>query len=115
MTLVDKLRARDEAAFTEVYETHGKEVYNFLLRLCGDRHLASDLFQETWVQLVRYAPRLRSDSNLGAWLCVVARNAYRKHRRFVLLDGERLRQWLWALASEPEDQEAPAALDAALE
>ncbi len=115
MTLVDKLRARDEAAFAEVYDQHGKAVYNFLKRLCGNKSLADDLFQDTWLQLVRYAPRLRADSNVPAWLCVVARNAFRKHRRFVLLDGERLQQWRWALAKEPSEKEAPAHLDAQLE
>jgi RNA polymerase sigma factor (sigma-70 family) len=115
MTLLERLRAREEAAFAEAYARWGGEVYRFLQRLCGDSDLADDLFQETWMQLIRYAPRLRDDSNIAAWLCVVARNTFRKHRRFALLDGERLRELRWAMRSDEGESEAPLALDARLE
>jgi RNA polymerase sigma-70 factor (ECF subfamily) len=118
MTLVERLRAREPRAFVEAYEAHGQPLYNFLRRLCGDAHLASDLFQETWLQLVRHAPRLRGDSNLGAWLFVVGRNQFRKHRRFVLVDGDRLRALRWALQNEaaaPMPAASTAQLERALE
>jgi len=99
--LIERLRAREPAAFTEAYESHRRPLYSFLRRLCGDAGLADDMFQETWIQLVRYAPRLRDDSNLGAWLCVVGRNQFRKHRRFVLVDGERVRSLRWLLSDTP--------------
>ena len=98
MGLIARLRAREPAAFTEAYEAHRRPLYSFLRRLCGEAGLADDMFQETWVQLVRYAPRLREDSNLGAWLCVVGRNQFRKHRRFVLVDRERVRSLRWVLS-----------------
>ncbi len=101
MSLVERLRAREPAAFREIYDQHAAGVYRFLCRLCGDVSLAHDLFQETWLQLVRFAPRLREGSNVGAWLFVVARNAFRKHRRFVLLDGDRVRALIWAMSPEP--------------
>lgn len=100
MNLIERLRAREPAAFNEAYEAHRRTLWGFLRRLSGDALLADDLFQETWIQLVRHAPKLRDDSNLGAWLCVVGRNQYLKHRRFVLVDDERLRSLRWALAGE---------------
>jgi len=35
--------------FNMVYEQHAELVYRFLLRLCGDAHLAEDLMQDTFV------------------------------------------------------------------
>ena len=111
MSLIERLRTREPAAFTEAYEAHRRALYSFLRRLCADRLLADDLFQETWVQLVRFAPKLRDDSNLGAWLCVVGRNQFRKHRRFVLVDEERVRSLRWLLVGH----DAPVAVTAGLE
>jgi RNA polymerase sigma factor (sigma-70 family) len=102
-SLIDKVRARDEAAIREVYERHKHEVHAFLRRLCGSQPLADDLFQETWLQLVRYAHTLRNDSNLGAWLCVVARNTFRKHRRFVLVDEGRIKALRWLVTDDSKD------------
>lgn len=114
MSLIERLRAREPAAFTEAYEAHRRPLYSFLRRLCHDALLADDLFQETWMQLARHAPRLRDDSNLGAWLCVVARNQFRKHRRFVVLDGERVRSLRWALAGDDAPDPTPRGLEEAL-
>jgi RNA polymerase sigma-70 factor (ECF subfamily) len=66
-------------------------VYGFLLRLAGDRALADDLFQETWLRLARAAVRLAEDTNMAAWLISVARNLFRSHLRWRLLDRTRLR------------------------
>lgn len=38
--------------------------------------MAEDLFQDTWVKLARNAHRLDEDTDLGAWLFRVARNAW---------------------------------------
>jgi RNA polymerase sigma-70 factor (ECF subfamily) len=75
---------RESRAFTAVYERHRVPIYSFLVRLCGHRDVADDLFQETFLQLARHAPRLRPDTELAAWLYTVARNRYRSYRRTAL-------------------------------
>jgi RNA polymerase sigma-70 factor (ECF subfamily) len=88
--LVARLRAGEAAALTAAYEQHGEAILRFLVRLCGRRDVAEDLFQETWVRLARHARRLAPDTQLRAWLYAVARNLFRDHARWAILDGERL-------------------------
>lgn len=83
------LQRGDAAAFDAVYAGYHARIYQFLYRLAGRRDLAEDLFQETWLKLARHATTLRDDTDLGAWLFTVARNAYRSHRRWLLIDLQR--------------------------
>jgi RNA polymerase sigma-70 factor (ECF subfamily) len=115
--LVDRLRAGEGAALTAAYEQHGEAILRFLVRLCRRRELAEDLFQETWVRLARHARRLEPDTQLRAWLYAVARNLYRDHARWAVLDGERLGTlaswWHLSAASGEGAPEAAAIASAA--
>jgi RNA polymerase sigma-70 factor (ECF subfamily) len=91
------LKRGEARAFDAVYAHYHRRIYDFLFRMSGRRDLAEDLFQETWLQLARHATRLAEDTDLGAWLFTVARNRFRSHRRWVLIDLERRQQ----LAVEP--------------
>jgi len=88
--LVFELRAGSRAAFEAIYRLYRAPVFGFLLRLSGDRGVAEDLFQNTWLKLHRHAQTLRPDSDLKAWLFTVARNEYLSHRRWRSLDVRRL-------------------------
>jgi RNA polymerase sigma factor (sigma-70 family) len=72
------------------YEHHAEPILRFLVRLCGRRDLAEDLFQETWIRLARHARRLDEGTNLRAWLYAVARNLFRDHARWAVLDAASL-------------------------
>ena len=84
--LVARLRARDTAAFDDLYDAYRPKVFAFLLRMTGNRTHAEDLLDETWLRLVRHAARLLPDTRLGPWLFTVARNLYWSHRRDALLE-----------------------------
>jgi RNA polymerase sigma-70 factor (ECF subfamily) len=88
--IVQGLRRGDRAAFDAAYARYRGRLYAFLLRLSGRRDVAEDLFQETWLKLARSAHRLAEDTDLGAWLFAVARNAWVSHRRWTVLDVSRL-------------------------
>lgn len=106
--LVARLRAGDARALAEVYERYQARIWSFLLRLAGRRHVAEDLFQETWLAVARDASGLREDTDLRAWLFTVARNRHRSHRRWALLDFTRLLEFGQAPEAHapPPDQEA---------
>jgi RNA polymerase sigma-70 factor, ECF subfamily len=87
--LVEGLRRGDPEAFDRVYARYRARIHAFLRRLAGP-NVADDLFQETWLRLARNAHRLEEDTDLAAWLFTVARNAWRTHRRWSLLDLSRL-------------------------
>jgi RNA polymerase sigma-70 factor (ECF subfamily) len=88
--LVARLRVGEAAALTLAYERHAEAILRFLVRLCGRRDLAEDLFQETWIRLARHARRLEEGTNLRAWLYAVARNLFRDHARRAGLDAASL-------------------------
>jgi RNA polymerase sigma-70 factor (ECF subfamily) len=94
--LVRALRAGESHAFDAVYARQRARVFTFLLRLSGRRDVAEDLLQETFLRLATHAPTLAPDTVLAAWLFTVARNLWRSHRRWRLLDAARLRELgLW--------------------
>jgi RNA polymerase sigma-70 factor (ECF subfamily) len=84
------LRRGDASAFDAVYAAYHRRLYNYLYRLVG-RAAAEDLCQETWLKLSRHATSLRDDTELGAWLFTVARNAWLSHKRWLLVDAGRKR------------------------
>jgi RNA polymerase sigma-70 factor (ECF subfamily) len=106
--LVASLRQQRAGAFDEVYARYREPVWRFLVRLCGRRDLAEDLFQETWLAAARYAHRLREDSQLLPWLYTIARNKHRNALRFRLLDRKRHDEAL----AEPMPSPAEAEVDA---
>ena len=98
--LVRALRAGEARAFDLAYARYRSRIFSFLLRLARRRDVAEDLLQETFVRLAKHARTLAEDTVLGAWLFTVARNLWRSHRRWRLLDAERLRELgLWPSAS----------------
>jgi len=88
--LVARLRAGEGAAFEEVYLAYRKPIFGFLVRLSKDRHMAEDLFQNTWVKVSRAAVNLREDTELRAWIFAIARNEYRSFRRWQMVDVTRI-------------------------
>lgn len=86
------LRAGDAAAFDLAYARYRAPLYSFLVRLAGKRWLAEELLQETWLRLARSATELAEGTQLRPWLFTVARNLFVSHRRWTLLDADRLRQ-----------------------
>jgi len=84
--LVARLRAREGAALEELYVAYRKPIFGFLVRLARDRHVAEDLFQNTWVKVSRSVARLREDTELRSWIFTVARNEFRSYRRWQVVD-----------------------------
>ena len=76
VALVGRLRAGDSSAFDEVYVGFNSRLLSFLTRMAGNRSVAEDLLEETWLRLVSSAENLLSDTHLGPWLFTVARNLY---------------------------------------
>jgi len=66
--------------FQRFFEEHHAAVHRFLVATAG-RDEADDCFQETFIAALRAYPRLKPDSNLGAWVLTIAhRKAIDAHR-----------------------------------
>lgn len=83
--LLRRYRRGDTEAFGVLYARHRLGLYRFLCGLCGDSSLAEEIFQETWLSLVRSASEQREAVAFRTWLYQIARNRlidhWRKHGR----------------------------------
>lgn len=68
-------REPERPALQALYQRYEREVYRLLLRLTGDRDLAEDALQETFVLVQRGLHRYDPDRPFRPWLLAVARNA----------------------------------------
>ena len=74
--------AGDEAAFTLLVREHGRAVFGVVFRRVGDRALAEDLAQETFLGAWRARTQRRGgDAGARGWLCAIAANVARDHLR----------------------------------
>ena len=73
--LLDRVRARDQEAMTNLFDRYGSMVYSVALRVLKDPGHAEDVMQDIFFQLWEN-PRafVSSRGSLGGWLLVVARN-----------------------------------------
>ena len=60
---------------------HIHSLYGLALKLTRNPAAAEDLVQDTYLKVARFAPRLRPDTNLKAWLFTVLRNTFLNDRR----------------------------------
>lgn len=65
----------NKLAFKQLYELTSPKIFAMLLRLCGQRDLAEDLLQESFVTIWRKADQFNAELGSAlAWMRVVARN-----------------------------------------
>jgi len=70
-----RLRRRDPAALAEMVGRYQHRLYRYLLRLVRDAAAADDLFQQTWLHVVREIRRYDSRRSFDTWLFAIAHNA----------------------------------------
>jgi RNA polymerase sigma-70 factor (ECF subfamily) len=76
LEIVRRVRAGDREAFDIVHGVFNSRLFSFLARVSGNRDVAQDLLEETWLRFVANAKRLEADTRLGPWLFAVARNLH---------------------------------------
>jgi RNA polymerase sigma-70 factor (ECF subfamily) len=81
-TLIAHLKTGDARAFDAIYATWRPRIFSFLVRQLGDRAIAEDLLQETFLRLVAHRAGHRDDTDVGAWLFTVARHLTVSHMRW---------------------------------
>jgi RNA polymerase sigma-70 factor (ECF subfamily) len=73
-SILRKAQQGDERAFTIILRTYETPVYNYVLRLVGDRALAEDLTQEVFLRVVQGLPRFSLRCQFTTWLFQVTKN-----------------------------------------
>jgi RNA polymerase sigma-70 factor (ECF subfamily) len=69
-----KAQRGDERAFTLIVRAYERPVFNYVLRLVGDRALAEDLTQEIFIRVFQGLPGFSLRSRFTTWLFQVTKN-----------------------------------------
>lgn len=72
--MIKKIANGSEAAFTSLLLRYKKRVYGTCFYLMGDQALAEDMSQETWIRVVKGAPRYRPLAPVISWILRISRN-----------------------------------------
>ncbi len=72
--LLSKLRRRDPEAFEQLVRQHQDRVFDFCVRMLGDREEASDLVQEIFVSVHQNVDKFRMDARISTWIFRISRN-----------------------------------------
>ena len=72
--ILRKAQQGDERAFSIILRMYETPVYNYVLRLVGDRSLAEDLTQEVFLRVFQGLPRFSLRCRFTTWLFQVTKN-----------------------------------------
>src|SRR5579863_1332058 len=84
------LRRRDPDLLDRLIEQYQYRLLRYLIHLSGNRELAEDLFQETWIRVLERGHQYDGKHEFSTWLYAVARNLtidYLRKKSPVSLDG----------------------------
>jgi RNA polymerase sigma-70 factor, ECF subfamily len=108
------VKTGDDAALEELLERFRRPLFGYLHRLLGNAAEAEDVFQETFLRVVKHLPRFEEGRRVKPWIYAIAsnlvKNVYRsrKYREKTSIDqegeqGEPLSASLAALSQAPVD------------
>jgi RNA polymerase sigma-70 factor (ECF subfamily) len=75
------LRRRDPDLLDRLIVQYQHRLFRYLVHLTGDRPLAEDVFQETWLRVLERGAQYDSRYKFEAWLISIARNLAIDHMR----------------------------------
>lgn len=79
--LMERYRDGDAGAFDILYGRHKGGVYRYMLRQCGNRGVAEELFQDVWMNLIRARASYAVTAKFTTWLYRLAHNRLVDHYR----------------------------------
>jgi RNA polymerase sigma-70 factor, ECF subfamily len=85
--LVSLCSGDDESAFNELYQRYKDKLFSFILQFVKNQKTAEDIFQETFVRVVKHSGRFDPKKKFSSWVYTIAANLcrdelkWRKRRR----------------------------------
>jgi len=74
LALLRKAQRGDDRAFAEIVRMYERPVFNYVIRLIGNRDLAEDLTQEVFLRVYQGLPGFSLRSRFTTWLFQVTKN-----------------------------------------
>lgn len=84
------VRNGDVAKMAALFERHHRMLFNFFLRLTGNRAASEDLVQDVFFRMLKYRHTYQPDNDFLPWMYRIARNAhvdYTRKPRLELISG----------------------------
>jgi RNA polymerase sigma-70 factor (ECF subfamily) len=76
-SLAERIRCGDQDAFRLIFQQHHRFIFKFIYGMVGDRALAEELTQETFMGAYKNRATLRDDVKPSTWLYAIAKNLAR--------------------------------------
>lgn len=70
-----------ELAFTEIYDRYSQKIYAYCYRILGNKEIAEDIFQETFLRFYQFINPEHQKLNIQRFLIRIARNLCLNHKR----------------------------------
>ncbi len=77
--LVRRIQRGDQKAMSALYRRYYRRILNYLYRFTGNRALAEDLTQETFVRVIQHIAQYRPFGSVAGWIYRIAGNLARRH------------------------------------
>lgn len=99
------VKREDNSAFEALVQRHRRQVYNFVYKMVGKAEAAEDIFQETFLRVIKNAHTYTPRAKFTTWCLQIARNLTLDYFK-----RENLRQHVSIDASPAGDDRSIAAL-----
>jgi RNA polymerase sigma factor (sigma-70 family) len=63
-----------DRAFDKLFKRYERPLFSFILRFVRDREGAEDLFQQTWMKVIKALPQYEERGTFSSWLFGIANN-----------------------------------------
>lgn len=80
--LIARARRGEDEAFRLIFDRYGRPVISFIYDMVGQRDLAEELTQETFVRAYKNLNSMRDETKLSTWLFGIAKNVARESLRY---------------------------------
>ena len=90
--LMEDVRSGKVEKLAILFERHHVALFNYFLRLTGNRPVSEDLVQEVFTRILKYRATYRGEDRFAVWMYKIARNAHidflRRQKETVPLDDQ---------------------------
>lgn len=74
--LMSIVKKGNSAAINELVKRYQSKLLQYFFRMSGDRYLAEDLVQESFIRLYKYRTNFNEEKNFFAWFFQIAKNVW---------------------------------------
>lgn len=79
--LIQKCRLNSESAFEKLMQKYRTQLFSYLLRFCGNKMAAEDLFQETLIKVWKGLKSYNEQNKFSSWIFSIAHHVAMDHLR----------------------------------